>query len=71
GNSVILGIGTDFELFLRQMAAEKIYYDPGIKVVTESGKPAIKRRSQFRIKSVSLPGLYRKNELVKLNAPST
>jgi len=71
GNSVILGTGTDFELFLRQMAAGKIYYDPGIKVVTESGKPAIKRRSQFRIKSVSLPGLYRKNELVKLNAPST
>ena len=32
GNNVILGTGTDFQLFLRQMASGIIYYDPGIKL---------------------------------------
>ena len=49
GNSVILGIGTDFQLFLKAMSAGTIYYDPGIKMENISTKPKIKRRSQFRI----------------------
>ncbi|MFY7937250.1 MAG: MvaI/BcnI family restriction endonuclease, partial [Flavobacterium sp.] len=32
GNNIILGTGTDFQLFLGQMANGNIYYDPGIKM---------------------------------------
>ncbi|RYE58487.1 MAG: MvaI/BcnI restriction endonuclease family protein [Sphingobacteriales bacterium] len=67
GNNVILGSGTDFQLFLRQVALGNIYYDPGIKMVGQGGKPAIKKRSQFRIKSVNLPTLYKSNEIVSLD----
>jgi len=35
GNKILLGDGTDFQLFLRQMAKGKIYYDPGIKMEHE------------------------------------
>ncbi len=61
GNQVILGTGTDFQLFLAQMANGNIYYDPGIKMENVSTKPKIKKRSQFRIKSQYLPKLYRNN----------
>lgn len=64
GNNVILGTGTDFQLFLGQMAVGNIYYDPGIKMENISTKPKIKKRSQFRIKSKFLPNLYKKNEIV-------
>lgn len=54
-----LGEGTNFLLFLRAVAAGKIYYDPGIKMENASTrKPQIKRRSQFRIKSGNLGSLY-------------
>lgn len=66
GNNVILGTGTDFQLFLGQMANGNIYYDPGIKLENMSTKPKIKKRSQFRIKSRFLPNLYQKNEIVNL-----
>lgn len=67
GDSVILGTGTSFELFLQQMAAGNIVYDPGIKMENvSSGMPAIKRRSQFRIKSGNLANLYRENESVSI-----
>lgn len=64
GNKVILGKNTDFQYFLQQMAGGNIYYDPGIKMENASGKPSIKKRSQFRIKSRNLASLYRENELV-------
>lgn len=64
GNNAILGTGTDFQLFLAQMASGNIYYDPGIKLENMSTKPRIKKRSQFRIKSRFLPNLYKKNEIV-------
>ncbi len=67
GNNVILGTGTDFQLFLRQMESGNIYYDPGIKLENMSSKPKIKRRSQFRIKSRFLPNLYKKNEIINLS----
>jgi len=62
GNHIILGIGTDFQLFLRELAAGNIYYDPGIKMEHASLKPEIKKRSQFRIKSRNLSNLYKVNE---------
>lgn len=64
GKDVILGTGTDFQLFLKQMAIGNIYYDPGIKLENISKKPKIKKRSQFRIKSKHLPELYKVNEIV-------
>lgn len=67
GNNVILGTGTDFQLFLSQMASGNIYYDPGIKLENMSTEPKIKKRSQFRIKSLHLPELYKKNEIVDLS----
>ncbi|PHN92164.1 hypothetical protein CSC80_14400 [Maribacter sp. 6B07] len=67
GKNVILGTGTDFQLFLAQMANGNIYYDPGIKLENISTKPKIKKRSQFRIKSRFLPNLYKKNEIINLS----
>lgn len=64
GNVVILGIGTDFQLFLSQMALGNIYYDPGIKIENMATKPKTKKRSQFRIKSGFLSNLYKINEVV-------
>ncbi len=66
GNNIILGTGTDFQLFLRQMAVGNIYYDPGIKMENVSTKPKIKKRSQFRIKSQHLPNLYKENEVIDI-----
>ena len=64
GNNIILGTGTDFQLFLGEMANGNIYYDPGIKLENISTKPKIKKRSQFRIKSGFLPNLYKQNEII-------
>ena len=66
GNEIILGTGTDFQLFLSQMALGNIYYDPGIKLENISTKPKIKKRSQFRIKSGFLPNLYKQNEIIDI-----
>jgi hypothetical protein len=66
GNNVVLGTGTDFQLFLLEMAKGNIYYDPGIKLESMSTKPKIKKRSQFRIKSKFLPNLYNTNEIVNV-----
>jgi MvaI/BcnI restriction endonuclease family len=63
-NEVILGTGTDFQLFLAEMARGHVYYDPGIKMENISTKPEIKTRSQFRIKSQYLPGLYHYSAVV-------
>ncbi|MDZ7648258.1 MAG: MvaI/BcnI family restriction endonuclease [Cytophagales bacterium] len=66
GNKVILGNGTDFQLFLKQMSIGNIYYDPGIKMENASTDRKIKKRSQFRIKSQYLPTLYQNNEVVNV-----
>lgn len=66
GNNIILGTGTDFQLFLKQMAIGNIYYDPGIKMENVSTKPKIKKRSQFRIKSEYLSSLYKESEIVSI-----
>lgn len=66
GDKVILGTGTDFQFFLKQMAVGNIYYDPGIKMENVSTKPKIKKRSQFRIKSQHLRNLYKESGIVEL-----
>lgn len=66
GNNIILGTGTDFQLFLKQMAIGNIYYDPGIKMESISTNPKIKKRSQFRIKSQHLSNLYYDSESVSM-----
>jgi hypothetical protein len=66
GSNIILGTGTDFQLFLGQMASGNIYYDPGIKMENASTKPKIKKRSQFRIKSQHLPNIYKINEVLDI-----
>jgi len=63
---ILLGIGTDFQLFLKEMDKGDIYYDPGIKMENASKKPKIKRRSQFRIKSGFLRELYKVNQEIIL-----
>jgi hypothetical protein len=68
GNKIILGGGTDFQLFLGEMAKGNIYYDPGIKMENVSTKPKIKKRSQFRIKSKHLNNLYKSNEIIDLTS---
>jgi len=67
GNILRLGIGTDFLSFLSAMAQGFIYYDPGIKLVNASSEhPVMKKRSQFRIHSKHLSGLYRQFETVNV-----
>lgn len=66
GDKLILGVKTDFQLFLKEMSKGNIYYDPGIKMENISIKPVIKRRSQFRIKSQNISNLYFSNELIIL-----
>lgn len=66
GSSIILGTGTDFQLFLQQMDLGNIYYDPGIKMENASLKPRIKKRSQFRIKSGFLKNLYKENTVLDI-----
>lgn len=72
GKDVELGVGTDFEMFLSAILIGNVYYDPGIKLEKAStDKPALKRRSQFRVNHKHLNGLYNKLEFVDLRTKST
>lgn len=55
GHTIKLGEGTDFLLFLRQLALGHVAYDPGIW--TEGGKLG-RARSQFRVAARYVPELY-------------
>jgi len=67
GNIIRLCEDTDFLLFLKAIASNTIYYDPGIKVEKiSSTKPKTKRRSQFRIKSSGIPALYESMKIIDL-----
>lgn len=66
GDKVLLGLGTDFQLFLKQLAKGNIYYDPGIKMENISTKPKIKKRSQFRIKYQFLHDLYKESSTMQV-----
>jgi hypothetical protein len=57
----------DFIRLLMAFEEGVIYYDPGIKLENaSSGKPKMKLRSQFRIKSRDIPAIYGKVETVKV-----
>lgn len=63
---ILVGEGAEFGLFLSSVHDGKVYYDPGIKMV-ESGAgptPTVKRRSQFRVGSKNVPGLYLSSRIV-------
>lgn len=71
-NCVRTGEGTNLNNLLRALASGVVYYDPGIKLEHASSKrPVLKRRSQFRIKSGDLSGLYDKFGIVDLDHPSS
>jgi hypothetical protein len=60
GAEVLLCEGTDPLLFTKAIKDQKIYYDPGIKVENiNAERPAVKRRSQFRIKLKDIDCLYK------------
>jgi hypothetical protein len=72
GNKIILGSLTDFSLFLLNIQKGIIYYDPAIKhelAIAGVRKQQVKRRSQFRIKSLYLQDLYKKYEILDLKSP--
>jgi MvaI/BcnI restriction endonuclease family protein len=58
--------GTSFIKLLQAINNQDVYYDPGIKLENASTNPSVKRRSQFRIKSVLLDNLYDSREDVDL-----
>jgi hypothetical protein len=68
GKKVLAGIGTDFPLLLAAFARGAAFYDPGIKLENASGKPVLKRRSQFRIQMKDIAALYEKTEWLDLSA---
>lgn len=60
GSIVQLCEETDFLLFLLAVARGAVYYDPGIKMEgAATARPAVKRRSQFRVAHQSIGALYR------------
>lgn len=68
GEKVILGVGTEFQLFLKVLSEGLISYDPGIKLEgVSTSKPKSKKRSQFRIQSKDLRRLYKNSELITFN----
>lgn len=64
---ILIGEGTNFEMYLKAMHQGKVIYDPGSKVTGAStGKSQVKARSQFRIAIRELSCLYRNFESVPL-----
>lgn len=65
GQSILLGEGAEFGLFLRAVHDGKVYYDPGIKLEGASmDRPVAKKRNQFRVSSKNLPALYESSRMV-------
>lgn len=59
GDSILLGEGTEFRLFLKTLAEGVIYYDPGIKLENASSEQSKQKlRSQIRVSSRDLSLLY-------------
>lgn len=67
GPRVLLCEQTDFILFLKAFSKGIVYYDPAIKIENASGEqPAIKRRSQFRVKHHDITQMYYRSEITEL-----
>lgn len=59
GSRVLLGTGAEFGRLLKSLASGSVYYDPGIKLEQPTeGRQISKKRSQFRVRSADLEGLY-------------
>lgn len=64
---ILMGEGTDFNLYLSALSAGLVVFDPGSKVMNAStSKSTVKARSQFRIPVKQLTNLYQKFEAVGL-----
>jgi hypothetical protein len=66
GRKILTGTGTDFPLLLAAFASGAAFYDPGIKLENAAGKPALKRRSQFRIHMKDISALYERTAWLDL-----
>lgn len=67
GGRIEMCEGTDFFLFLKAVSDGVVYYDPALKLEKASSpSPALKRRSQFRVRHQALAGLYRTARQEKL-----
>jgi hypothetical protein len=67
GAKATLCLGTDLGLFLRAIAAGKVYLDPALKrVLNADGSIEIKKRNQFRISHNNLSEMYHSMEVVSL-----
>ena len=71
GQSVMLGTGTDFTLFLDAVVSGEIRYDPGMHAHAVSVAEPAKVRSLFRIHSWSLHLLYNSFDKVDACAPAS
>jgi hypothetical protein len=70
GKDVLLAEGAFFVRLLRAFDAGSVFYDPGIKLENAEGpRPALKRRSQFRIASGGLQGLYDSTRKIDVSSP--
>lgn len=59
GSRILLGTGAEFGRLLSSLAGGSVYYDPGIKFEHDTmGRASSKKRSQFRVRSTDLEGLY-------------
>jgi hypothetical protein len=68
GPRILVCEQTDLSLFLGAVAAGVVYYDPGIKAEGLGGAaPAIKRRSQFRIRHDQLAQMYHRHDHADLS----
>ena len=64
---VLIGEGTDFQLFLSALISGNIIYDPASKIIIKSNAKSItKARNQFRMSVKELYRLYLKFETVEL-----
>jgi hypothetical protein len=61
----LLGEGADFNRYLGQIARGSVFYDPGCKIETASGRSRTKARSQFRISVSRLASLYERFDSVE------
>jgi hypothetical protein len=69
GKDVLLAEGAAFIRLLYAFHSGVVFYDPGIKLEGAAGpEPAVKRRSQFRVSSRHLPGIYNSSRSVDVLA---
>ena len=66
GDRVRLGVGTEFDLFLRALNNGHVYLDPSPKVELIDGRTKVHARTQFRIKSRNLENMYSTMDTVSL-----